>query len=92
MSSFVSESHGSKVQKTSEFFKLGLFDLLSILFQNFLSNDRFSLWLLLTILGKILFKLIETTDIIRIEIRNSLQLRIDRNKNITIDIDKMRVV
>ena len=47
MTSFVSECHGSEVQKTSEFFKLGLFDLLSILSQNFLSNDRFSLWLFL---------------------------------------------
>ena len=64
VSSFVSECHGSKVQKTSEFFKLGLFDLLSILFQNFLSNDRFSLWLFLTILSKILFKLMKSTDII----------------------------
>ena len=31
MTSLVSESHGSEVQKTSEFFKLGLFNLLSIL-------------------------------------------------------------
>ena len=64
MTSLVSERHGSKIKKTSEFFKLGLFDLLSIFSHNFLSDDRFSLWLFLAILSKILFKLIETTDII----------------------------
>ena len=64
MTSLVSERHGSKIKKTSEFFKLGLFDLLSILSQDFLSNYRFCLWLFLAILSKILSKLIETTDII----------------------------
>ena len=64
MTSLVSERHGSKIKKTSEFFKLGLFDLLSIISQDFLGDNRFCLRLFLAIPSKILFKLIEATDII----------------------------
>ena len=56
MTSLVSELHGSKIKKISEFFKLCLFDLLGILSQDFLSDNRFCLWLFLAILSK--FKLI----------------------------------
>ena len=70
MSSLVTKSHGSEIKKASEFFKLGLFDLLSILLQKFFSDNWFCLWLLLAILGKILFKLIETNNITSYEPRS----------------------
>jgi hypothetical protein len=39
MTSLVTKSHGSEIKKASEFFRLGLFDLLSILSQDFLGDN-----------------------------------------------------
>ena len=38
MSSLVTKSHGNEIKKASKFFKLGLFDLLSILSQDCLGD------------------------------------------------------
>lgn len=89
--SLVAKRQSGEIKKTTELLKFGLFDFLGslgILPHDFLSNDRFSLRLFLTLLRKILLELTLTVN------RSQEQQKHEETKdrNIPILINKMRTM